>query len=106
MSRIQEPKWKDSEARKLLYKDILDGVVPLQAKDKQGHTIMSLQQIFSMHQEYSLFQYSKFSGSVSSLRAIIKKNVQRLTSDEKAFTNYMQNHEVSYFSNRGGYIQW
>ena len=106
MSEIEEPKWKDSEARKLLYQDVLDGVVPLQAKDAQGRTTMKLKEIFSMHQEYSLFDYDKFSRRVSSIRAIVKKNKERSASDEQAFNTFVQNHDVSYFSNRGGYIQW
>ena len=106
MSEIEEPKWKDSEARKLLYQDVLDGVVPLQAKDAQGRTTMKLKQIFSMHQEYSLFDYDKLSRRVSSIRAIVKKNKERSASDEQAFNTFVQNHDVLYFSNCGGYIQW
>lgn len=104
----EEPKisWKDSEARKLLYKDIVEGRVPLKAKDESGRSTMKLRHIYSMHPEYASYLYEHFSRRVSSVRSIIKKSFQRADMDERALYKYVQNHELSMFSKRGGYIQW
>jgi hypothetical protein len=39
-------KWKDSEARGLLYNDVRDGVIPLESKYGDGTPTMRLQEIY------------------------------------------------------------
>jgi hypothetical protein len=53
--------WKKSKAKKLLYKDVLTGVVPLEAKGEDGKSTMELKAIYEMRPEYSVFLYRKFS---------------------------------------------
>jgi hypothetical protein len=48
-----EVKWKKSKARRLLYKDIVEGEVPLDATDADGHSTMQLSEIYLMHTEYA-----------------------------------------------------
>lgn len=40
-----------SKAKSLLYKDLLTGVVPLEAKGEDGKSTMDLKEIYSMHPE-------------------------------------------------------
>ena len=67
---------------------------------------MPLKDIYQMHPEYKEYHYDKFSARLSSLRAIVRKDHARADSDKLSFNVFVQNHEVSLFSNRGGYIQW
>jgi len=53
-------KWAKSKARKLLVKDILDGKVPLMARDESGKSTMKLSKIYCMWDEYKLYDKSKF----------------------------------------------
>jgi len=45
-------KWKKSKAKRLLYKDILDGRVPLEAKTVDGRSTMSLKSIYNLRPEF------------------------------------------------------
>lgn len=95
----KEPQWKNSVAKKLLYKDIKEGRVPLNSRE------MPLQEIYCMHPEYADYKYEKFSSRVSSTRKTIRKNILRAEEDKAAFDLYVENNEVSYHSHKG-YIQW
>jgi hypothetical protein len=99
----EEPKipWKKSEAKRLLYKDIMDGEVPLEAKDAVGISTMPLHEIYIERAEYSLYSYEKFSSRLSSLRKTIKEANMRAKDDEEAFKNYKENHPPSEFSHNG-----
>lgn len=99
-------KWGKSRARKLLYKDILDGRVPRKAKDKNNKsTKPKLKEIYEMRPEYKEYHYSKFSSRVSGVRKIIDEKEDRKMFDKEALANYISNHEVSHVSHKG-YIQW
>lgn len=105
----EEPKikWESSNAKKLLRKDILEGRVPLQARDEGGRSTMKLETIYKMRPEYAEYRYSKFSSRLSSLRKTITDWKNRASLDQEAFDNFKQNHPTTNpFSRRGGYIQW
>ena len=103
----KEPKitWKKSEAKRLLYKDIMDGDVPLEAKYNLGLSTMPLRDIYIMHPQYALYCYDKFSSRLSSLRKTIKDANARAKDDEEAFQKYKQNHPPSEVCHNGC-IQW
>lgn len=106
---VDEPKvkWKKSKAKELLYKDLVDGRVPLNAKDSKGKSTMKLRDIYMLRPELQEYKYSKFSSRLSSLRKTVGENISRQRTDQKAFDNYLANHkhEVSLFTAKG-YIQW
>ena len=107
-ANFKEPKitWKKSDAKWLLYKDVMDGLVPLEATNQDnGQSTMQLREIYIMRPEYSNYLYEKFSSRLSSLRKTIKVANTRANDDEEAFKNYKQNHEPSEFLHKG-YIQW
>ena len=47
----KEPKtkWRNSRAKQLLYKDVKEGRVPLNATDVSGKSTMTLKSIYGMH---------------------------------------------------------
>jgi hypothetical protein len=98
-------KWKKSKARRLLYKDIVEGEVPPDATDADGRSTMQLSDIYLMHEEFAEYDYEKFSSRLSSLRKIIKDADNRAQADQEAFENFKNNHPVSLYSHKG-YIQW
>lgn len=98
-------KWKDSEARRLLYKDVKDREIPLEAKHDDGTPTMKLDEIYVTRPEYAAYDYSKFSSRLATIRAIIKQLEKRSDEDEEAFDTYVGNHPVSLYD-RKGFIQW
>jgi hypothetical protein len=68
-----EVKWKQSKARRLLCKDVVEGRVPPDATDADGQSTMQLSDIYLMHPEFAECDYEKFSSRLSSLRAAIVK---------------------------------
>jgi hypothetical protein len=66
-------KWKESKAKRLLYKDIVEGKVPPDATGADGQSTMQLSDIYLMHPEFAEYDYKKFSSRLSSLRASIVK---------------------------------
>src|SRR5688500_11965416 len=111
MAALTEPKepkvkWKDSEAQSLLLQDLYNRKIPLNAKDDQGKSTMKLKEIYLMRPEFSEYFYAKFSSCLSTLRDIVKKNTKCAADDNRAMESCIANHEISYFSTRGGYIQW
>ena len=103
---FKEPKtkWRKSEAKKLLYKDIMEGRVPIDAKE-DGNNKLALKDIYSLRPEYAEYDYNKFSSRISSIRSTMKKNISRAKDDQAAFDLYVETNPVSYFSHKG-YIQW
>lgn len=53
------PKWRDSEAKKILVAALLSGEVTDQMKPKD---------VFDMHSEYKIFKYERFRSNLSSMR--------------------------------------
>jgi hypothetical protein len=61
-----EVKWKESKARRLLYKDVVEGRVPQDAADADGQSTMQLGDICLMHPEFAECDCKKFSSRLSS----------------------------------------
>jgi hypothetical protein len=51
-------KWKNSKAKRLLYKDIVEGEVPPDATDADGRSTMQLSDIYLMHPEFAEYDLS------------------------------------------------
>jgi hypothetical protein len=105
---FKEPKikWKDSKARRTLYKELTDGNIPRDAKDSNGRFMVPLlKDIYSMHEEYKLYDPKKFSSRLSTLRTQYHECMMRDAMDVEAFDNYRQNHQPSLFSHHG-YPEW
>jgi hypothetical protein len=104
---FREPKikWRKSKAKQLLYEAIMDGVVPLEAKDEHGNMTMSIKDIYLVHQEFAFYSFEKFPNRLKALRDKIKELDSRADEDELAFKIYKKNHKPSLFSHKG-YIQW
>ena len=68
-NNVVEPKegWDKSNAKRLLCKALVDGRIPLVAR-QDGKTTMKLKDIYNMHIEYSQWDYKKFSACLSKLR--------------------------------------
>ena len=98
-------KWRKSKAKNLLHKAIMNGTVPEKALDIDGNTTMTLDAIYGLHQEFGLYDFTKFAERLARVRADIKSNKHRAEDDIIAFELCKLNHDVSLFS-RKGYIQW
>jgi hypothetical protein len=98
-------KWAKSKAKTLLYKFIREGRVPGEAKDANGKRTAKLKDIYDLHPEFALYQYSKFSARLSSLRTTTRGRNHRARIDQESFENIISNHSVSLLSPKG-YIQW
>lgn len=98
--------WKDSVAKRMLYRDIRKGLVPKEARDEHNRSTMPLKDIYNMHpEEYHKYDYKKFSGRLSSLRKTVREKNLRAKDDQAAFDLFVTNHNVSMFSSKG-YTQW
>jgi len=104
----EEPdiKWEDSNAKALLRKDIIDGIVPLEAKDDQNESTMPLFDIYNSRIEFADYKYEKFSSRLSSLRNTLANEFDRVALDQAAFDNYKKNHPVLTGFSRLGLIEW
>jgi hypothetical protein len=82
-------KWAQSEAKFLLLRqDILEGRDPKAAKkDSDGKRTTALKQIYDLRPEFKLYNYSKFSSRLSSLRASIKDSESCSLDDESGNSN-------------------
>ena len=98
-------KWKHSLAKRLLYNDVYNGVVPQDAKDEDGKSTMHLEDIFQMHDEYKKYDRTKFSARLGAIRKEIKGLISRRDEDYEALKEYIANVPVSY-CNWKGFIQW
>ena len=98
-------KWRKSKAKILLNTAIMNGTVPENALDNDGNATMTLDAIYGLHQEFALYDFTKFAGRLARVRADIQSNISRAEDDVIAFELYKLNHDVSLFS-RKGYIQW
>jgi len=104
---IEEPKigWAKSRARKLLYKDVKEGNVALEAYGEDGKKTTDNKEVYMLHPEYTEWKYKKFSSRLGGIRKIIKAKNGRAEDDQKAFDKFVENNEVSTVSHKG-YIQW
>jgi hypothetical protein len=93
-------KWRYSRAKQLLYKDLVEGIIPLKPLPD-----MSLEEIYVMHAELSEYHYSKFSSRLSGLRDTVRNLLKRKELDQEAYDNYKENHAPALFTPHG-FIQW
>jgi hypothetical protein len=97
---FKEPriKWKKSKGKRLLYEDLMDGVVPL-IDDPN----MDAEQIFFMHDEYGEYDPDKFASRLKTLRDAIRVANTRADDDLEALETYKELHKdkVSLFSHYG-----
>jgi hypothetical protein len=84
-----------------MYNDIREGRVPLEAKDANGKSTMALKDIYALHEELSLYLYSKFSSRLSSLRGTVQDRDSRAALDEEALLSVSRNHQPTMFSHKG-----
>jgi hypothetical protein len=98
-------KWKDSQARRLLYNDVREGLIPLDAKNDDGTPTMTLQEIYISRAEFAAYDYNKFSSRLATIRGIIKQFKDRAGADLEAFELFVANHAISHYD-RKGYVQW
>lgn len=96
----KEKKWNQSEARKLLFQDLSDGSIPLQASN--GPTTRD---IYNMRPEYSETDFSKFGRRLYDLRKKVRSMKSRAEQDQLALERYCKNHIPSATS-RHGYAQY
>jgi len=101
---FKEPKtkWRKSKAKMILYEALLDSTVPL---DDKRFEAMSLEDIYSIDPELSLYDFAKFKDRLNRLRDKVMALDKRADEDLAAFQNYKKNHSPSLFSHKG-YIQW
>ena len=90
-------KWRKSEAKRILYDFLMDGTAPMEGG--------SLEDIYSLHEEFAKYDFDKFEGRLNRLRDKIKEMDNRADDDLAAFENYKKNHPPALFSHKG-YIQW
>ena len=117
---FKEPKisWAKSEAKKLLFKDLVAGIVPLESKytdgtstrvlpvsEEEENPMKPLQEIYAMRPEYAKYDYAMFSSRLSSLRKTTSNYQKRAADDQDALDVFIENHPISYHSHKG-YIQW
>lgn len=92
--------WADSNARALLVKDLLAGVVPLEVD-----SAMPTQTIFTSRPEYAPYGYKNFSSRLSGLRKIVARDKTRADKDAEAFANFKANN-IIHTHNPRGYPEW
>ena len=72
------PPWKDSEAKKLLYDDLVS---------EEVDDTMEPKEVFMMRPEYSLYTYTNFVSNLRNLRASIRKKKEGASNSEIALRN-------------------
>lgn len=104
--KVKEPriKWKDSRAKRILYEMLMEGIVPVREED-EDNPVMSIKEIYMLHEDFALYDASKFNERLQRLRNKIIDLDNRASDDLKAFENYKKNHEPAKRSHKG-YIQW
>mmetsp|Transcript_33806 Transcript_33806/g.34284 ORF Transcript_33806/g.34284 Transcript_33806/m.34284 type:complete len:165 (-) Transcript_33806:17-511(-) len=96
--------WARSRARKLLYTNVKQEKIPLDAK-VNGKRTTDINDVYLMHEEYFMWDYEKFSGRLAGGQKIIKRKNTRADEDRAMFDKFVETNPVSYFSHKG-YIQW
>lgn len=104
---MEEPKegWEKSEAKKALERAILDGEIPLHARDENGRSTMALKLIYNSIPELAPWDYKKLSRRLGSLRKTIRNNQKRRDDDRKAYDRFISRHQPSQF-NKFGFVQY
>ena len=95
---FKEPKikWKKSKGKRLLYKDLMDGIVPLDDDPN-----FNADTIFFMHEEYGEYDPDKFAGRLKVMRDAVRVANTRADDDFEALVKYKELHNISLFSHYG-----
>ena len=96
-------KWKKSKAKKLLYSDLMEGVLDLEPEEEETQEI--LEGIYAMHPEYAEYKFSRFASRLKTLRKTILTCNARAEEDKKHFLAFFKNNPASECSHKG-YIEW
>ena len=98
--------WEKSNAKAALERAILDGRVPLHARDENGKSTMKLREIYEMlENDLKAWDYKKLSGRLSSFRATVQKNTKRRDDDRASFDLFVARHPPS-LDNKHGLPQY
>ena len=89
-----------SKARKLLFDDIRQGIISLDAKVDKDLSM----NVFKMHIKFADWDFNKFANHIKGVQKIIKQQNAQANDDKAAFKNFCESHEPSTFSHHG-YIQ-
>jgi hypothetical protein len=91
--------WEDSDARKLLYKDLSEGAIPLNGTEADAALI------YKMRDDYAKYDESMFAARLASLRDVVRKAMKRKQKDKEAFDKFVKNNGVSRLT-FSGLPQW
>jgi hypothetical protein len=99
-------KWRKSNAKRLLYEDIMSGKISRETDGVDDHgEEMQLLQIYASRPAFAEYRYDKFSSPLSSLWKTICEANRRTEEDQKAYDNFKARHPPSLYSKKG-YVQW
>lgn len=79
--KTKEVPWSKTEARKLLYKDLTDGTIPLDTND------MAPQVVYLQRPEYSDIEYERFRDRLCDMRKHIQESRDHAASDDAALAH-------------------
>ena len=79
--KTKDDSWKNSEAKRLLYKDLLSGDIPLDAEQ------MGPQVVFYQRVEFTEFKHTNFCTNLRNMRANIIASKKRATFDSDALAH-------------------
>jgi hypothetical protein len=89
-------KWRDSTARRLLYLDVMNGLIL---------DSMTTEEAFVHRPEFATYDLQKFASRLATIRKQVNDRNVRAAEDKKAFDMFVNNNEVQKYS-RKGYIEW
>jgi hypothetical protein len=100
-------KWRNSEAKKILFELLRDGTIPRVQHDSNGNDIMTIEEIYNLDDQFLLYDPDKFEERLNRMRKHLDALDERAADDRKAFEKYKNNHKdsIAEFTPHG-YIQW
>jgi hypothetical protein len=99
-------KWKNSEARRILYAAVYDGKIPRHAKDENGKpTKPTLEEIYQSNDEYKKYNRKFFSARLRAIRQEVNGRITRRDEDYEALKKFIENVPVSRTTWQG-FIHW
>jgi hypothetical protein len=88
--------WIKSEAKEILKKDIIDGIV---------NDTMDARYVYLMHEEYKEYDFKKFQNNFRSLKKVIKKHIHRAQDDDACLKHDLVDHHRNDVTS-GGFPFW
>lgn len=89
--------WRQSKAKKLLIKGILDGLYP---------SSMKPQQVYLLRTEFQDYPYERFRDNLKNLRAALKRDTERADSDHAALMSDLELHPPDKAVHNKDYPRW